>query len=60
MTIEEAQAKKKALEEEILGKLITFMHETGLSVERIGIEYTLKSYVGKNIDIVQVIVDVRI
>ena len=60
MTIEEAKAKKKALEEEIRDKLNAFMHETGLGVERIGIEYRLLTYEGKTTDIVQVIVDVEI
>lgn len=60
MTIEEAKAKKKVLEEEIRDKLNAFKHETGLGIESIAIEYRPMTYEGKNVDIVRVILDVRI
>ena len=60
MTIEEAKAKKKALEEEIRGKVNAFMHETGLGIGSIAIEYRPMTYEGKNVDIVRVMLDVRI
>ena len=58
MNIEEAIAKKEDLEHEIAQRLNTFMRETGLTIESMGVRRTLK-VTGRN-DEISIILDVRL